>query len=53
LTVCRIAGDKASEVNQLRTVLRRYPKTQESASSHDRQESYGLALVGGQSEAEK
>jgi tetratricopeptide (TPR) repeat protein len=49
----KISGDKAREVNQLRTVLRRYPKTGESAAAHDRLESYGVALVGGESEAEK
>jgi hypothetical protein len=48
-----MSGDKAREVNQLRTVLRRYPKTGESAAAHDRLESYGVALVGGESEAEK
>lgn len=47
------AGDKAREVGQLRTVLRRYPKTGESAAAHDRLESYGVALVGGEAEAEK
>lgn len=49
----KISGDKAREVGQLRTVLRRYPKTGESAAAHDRLESYGVALVGGESEAEK
>jgi tetratricopeptide (TPR) repeat protein len=47
------AGDKAKEVGQLRNVLRRYPKTGESAAAHDRLEAYGVALVGGESEAEK
>jgi tetratricopeptide (TPR) repeat protein len=51
--IYRISGDKAREVGQLRTVLRRYPKTKESAAAHDRLESYGVALVGGESEAEK
>lgn len=49
----RISGDKANEVSQLRTVLRRYPKTKESAAAHDRLESYGVALVGGEAEAKK
>ena len=49
----KISGDKAREVSQLRTVLRRYPKTGESAAAHDRLESYGVALVGGEAEAEK
>jgi tetratricopeptide (TPR) repeat protein len=47
------AGDKAKEVGQLRTVLRRYPKTGESAAAHDRLEAYGVALVGGEAEAKK
>ena len=51
--IYRISGDKAREVGQLRTVLRRYPKTKESAAAHDRLESYGVALVGGEAEAEK
>ena len=49
----KISGDKAREVGQLRTVLRRYPKTKESAAAHDRLESYGVALVGGEAEADK
>lgn len=49
----KISGDKAKEVSQLRTVLRRYPKTGESAAAHDRLESYGVALVGGEAEATK
>lgn len=51
--IYRISGDKAKEVGQLRTVLRRYPKTKESAASHDRLEAYGVALVGGEAEAKK
>jgi tetratricopeptide (TPR) repeat protein len=51
--IYKISGDKAREVNQLRTVLRRYPKTGESGAAHDRLESYGVALVGGEAEAEK
>lgn len=51
--IYRISGDKAKEVGQLRTVLRRYPKTGESAAAHDRLEAYGVALVGGEAEAEK
>ena len=47
------SGDKAKEIGQLRTVLRRYPKTGESGTAHDRLESYGVALVGGEAEAEK
>lgn len=51
--IYKISGDKANEVSQLRTVLRRYPKTGESAAAHDRLESYGVALVGGEAEAKK
>ncbi len=51
--IYKISGDKAKEVGQLRTVLRRYPKTAESGAAHDRLESYGVALVGGEAEAEK
>lgn len=51
--IYKISGDKAREVGQLRTVLRRYPKTGESAAAHDRLEAYGVALVGGESEAKK
>lgn len=51
--IYKISGDKAKEVSQLRTVLRRYPKTGESAAAHDRLESYGVALVGGEAEADK
>lgn len=51
--IYRHSGDKANEVSQLRTVLRRYPKTKESAAAHDRLESYGVALVGGEAEAKK
>ena len=48
----RISGDKAREVDQLRIVLKRYPKSGESSEAHRRLESYGVALVGGESEAE-
>ncbi len=51
--IYKISGDKANEVSQLRTVLRRYPKTGESANAHDRLEAYGVALVGGEAEAKK
>lgn len=51
--IYKASGDKAREVNQLRTILRRYPKTTQSAAAHDRLESYGVALVGGQAEAKK
>lgn len=47
----RISGDKAREVDQLRLVLKRYPKSGESSEAHRRLESYGVALVGGEAEA--
>ncbi|MDT8390921.1 MAG: tetratricopeptide repeat protein [Lentisphaeria bacterium] len=49
----RIAGDKGKEVQQLRLVLKRYPKSSESSEAHNRLESYGVALVGGEAEAEE
>ncbi len=49
----KTSGDKAREIDQLRIVLRRYPKTKESAAAHDRLEAYGVALVGGEAEAKK
>lgn len=49
----RIAGDKGREVNQLRLLMKRYPKTKESSEAHNRLESYGVALTGGESEAEE
>ncbi len=51
--IYKFSGDKGNEVSQLRTVLRRYPKTKESGAAHDRLESYGVALVGGEAEAKK
>jgi tetratricopeptide (TPR) repeat protein len=49
--VYRAAGDKAREVDQLRIVLKRYPKSGESSEAHRILENYGVALVGGESEA--
>lgn len=50
----RAAGDKAREVDQLRMVLKRYPKSgQPQSEAHNRLESYGVALIGGESEAEE
>ena len=51
--IYRISGDKGREVTQLRAVLRRYPKSRESSEAHNRLESYGVALTGGEAEAEK
>lgn len=47
----RIAGDKGREVDQLRLVLKQFPKSGESSEAHRRLESYGVALVGGEAEA--
>lgn len=51
--IYRIAGDKGREVTQLRQVLKRYPKSGESSEAHNRLESYGVALSGGEAEAEE
>lgn len=50
--VYRAAGDKAREVDQLRIVLKRYPKSSQSSEAHRTLEGYGVALIGGQSEAD-
>jgi len=51
--IYRASGDKGREVTQLRTVLKRYPKSGESSQAHNRLESYGAALVGGESETDQ
>ena len=51
--IYRASGDKGREVTQLRTVLKRYPKSGESSQAHNRLESYGAALTGGESETEE
>lgn len=51
--IYRISGDKGREVTQLRTVLKRYPKSGESSQAHNRLESYGAKLTGGESESEE
>ena len=51
--VHRISGDKGREVSQLRAVLKQFPKSAESSEAHNRLESYGVALVGGEAEAEE
>ena len=50
--IYRISGDKGKEVTQLRLVLKRYPKSGQSSEAHNRLESYGVALIGGEAEAE-
>ena len=49
----RVSGDKGKEVQQLRLVLRRYPKSGESSTAHDRLESYGVKVTGGEAVAEE
>jgi len=51
--IYRVAGDKGKEVEQLRLVLRRYPKSGESSQAHQRLESYGVKLLGGEEKAEE
>lgn len=51
--IYRISGNKGKEVQQLRMVLRRYPKSSESSEAHNRLEKYGVALTGGESTAEE
>jgi len=51
--IYKIAGDKGKEVAQLRSVLKRYPKSGESSTAHNRLESYGVALIGGEAQAEE
>jgi len=51
--IYKIAGDKGKEVEQLRLVLRRYPKTGQSSEAHQRLEGYGVKLIGGESKAEE
>ena len=50
--VYRAGGDKGREVTQLRTVLKRYPKSGESSKAHNRLEGYGVALTGGEAEVD-
>lgn len=51
--IYRTAGDKGKEVQQLRLVLKRYPKSGQSSEAHNRLENYGVALIGGEAEAEE
>lgn len=50
--IYRFSGDKGREVTQLRTVLKRYPKSPQSSEAHNRLESYGVKLTGGEAEAQ-
>jgi tetratricopeptide (TPR) repeat protein len=49
--IYKIAGDKGKEVEQLQLVLRRYPKSGQSSQAHQRLESYGVKIIGGESKA--
>ncbi|MBT3199971.1 MAG: tetratricopeptide repeat protein [Phycisphaerales bacterium] len=51
--IYRSSGNKGKEVQQLQLVLRRYPKSSESSKAHGRLETYGVKLIGGESEAEE
>jgi TolA-binding protein len=51
--VYRASDDKAKEVDQLRLVLRRYPKSGESSAAHQRLENYGVKIMGGEAKAEE
>lgn len=51
--IYKIAGDKGREVTQLRMILKNYGKSSQSSEAHNRLESYGVALVGGEAEAEE
>ena len=51
--IYRKAGNKGKEVDQLRLVLRRYPKSGQSSKAHQRLENYGVKVVGGEAEAEE
>lgn len=50
--IYRAGGNKAKEVQQLQLVLRRYPKSGQSSSAHQRLENYGVKVIGGEAEAE-
>jgi predicted translin family RNA/ssDNA-binding protein len=49
--IYKTAEQKAKEVQQLQLVLRRYPKSRQSSSAHDRLESYGVKIIGGEAKA--
>lgn len=51
--IYRISGDKGKEVDQLRLVLRRYPKSGQSSEAHQRLEGYGVKVIGGEAKAEE
>lgn len=47
------AGEKGKEVEHLQLVLRRYPKSGQSSTAHQRLESYGVKIIGGEAKAEE
>jgi len=51
--IYKAAGDKGKEVEQLQLVLRRYPKSSQSSEAHQRLESYGVKIIGGEAKAEE
>jgi tetratricopeptide (TPR) repeat protein len=51
--IYKSAGDKGKEVEQLQLVLRRYPKSGQSSTAHQRLESYGVKIMGGESKADE
>ena len=51
--IYKAAGDKGKEVEQLQLVLRRYPKSSQSSTAHQRLESYGVKVIGGEAKAEE
>lgn len=51
--IYKAAGDKGKEVEQLQLVLRRYPQSGQSSSAHQRLESYGVKIMGGEAKAEE
>jgi tetratricopeptide (TPR) repeat protein len=50
--ILRASNDKAKEIEQLRLVLRRYPKSGESSTAHQRLEAYGVKVTGGEAKAD-
>jgi tetratricopeptide (TPR) repeat protein len=51
--IYRASGDKGKEVDQLRLVIRRYPKSSQLSTAHQRLENYGVKVIGGEAKAEE
>jgi len=49
--IYRVSGEKKKEVQQLQLVLRRYPRSSESSTAHQRLENYGVKIIGGEAKA--